>query len=395
MTPSSQRESDGIRAYFITVCRFVAALAAIAAILGIAWISYWTYLDPFVEVPGPVVAPVQSSQAVVRVLFLGDFAPTDAALPLIEKRGYAYPFDGTRKLVTSFDAAVANLEAPITVRDTPSPRRPPEYTYRVHPDAVAEIRRAGIDGVTLANNHAMDYGAGGLEDTLRHLESAGIHHSGAHMSEAMARKGFVLDTPGGKLGVLSYLENKLHWRLRDLAFALDAPFRKWPGAARLSYRDAAHDIARMKRSADIIVVVAHWGENYRPVTGRQRTLGRALVDLGADVVIGHHPHQYQPVELYKGRPIVYSLGNYAFGTPGRKTMRFGMGVALHISKLRVSGMEFIPLLTQNRIVRFKPRIPSGEHLEQFFSDFTAACQRFGVQMIRRENRGWLALSRPQ
>ncbi len=392
MTHSSERESDGVRANFIMASRFAAALAATAAILGIAWFSYWTYLDPFVEVPDPIVVPIESGQNEARILFLGDFAPTDAAAPFIEERGYAYPFDDTRELVASFDAAVANLEAPITVRDTPSPRRPSKYTYRVHPDAVAEIRRAGIDGVTLANNHAMDYGASGLEDTLRYLESAGIHHSGAHMSEAMARRGFVLDTPGGKLGVLSYLENKLHWRLRDLAFALDAPFRKWPGAARLSYRDAAHDIARMKRFADIIAVVAHWGENYRPVTGRQRTLGRALVDLGADVVIGHHPHQYQPVELYKGKPIVYSLGNYAFGTPGRKTMRFGMGVVLHVSRRRVSGLEFIPLLTQNRIVRFRPRVPRGEHLEHFFSEFIAACQPYGVQIIRRDNRGWLTLS---
>jgi poly-gamma-glutamate capsule biosynthesis protein CapA/YwtB (metallophosphatase superfamily) len=138
-------------------------------------------------------------------------------------------------------------------------------------------------------------------------------------------------------------------------------------------------------------VVVHWGENYRPVDRWQKTIGRAAIDLGADVVIGHHPHQAQPVELYKGKPIVYSLGNFAFGTIGRNSMRFGMGAALHLEKGKIAAVEFIPLLTQNRIVNYQPRIPTGKNLDRFFKELISGSSPLGARIIRRGDRGWLEL----
>ncbi|MCP4674376.1 MAG: CapA family protein [Deltaproteobacteria bacterium] len=376
------------------VVLLLGVFASVLVAMLVGWFSFWTYLDPPVDVPSPIEArfgyPGTGDKG--RVLFLGDFAPTDAAMPLIEKRGFGYPFDATRKIVRSYDATVANLEAPITTSDTPSPRRPKKYVYKVHPDAVEEIRRAGIDVVTLANNHGVDYGNQGLADTLRYLDAGGILHVGAHMSEAGARRGVVLDTPGGRLGILSYMQNKLHWRIRNLAFALDTPFRKWPGIARLRYRDLAEDIAQMKKLVDIVAVVVHWGENYAPVDEQQATLGKACIDLGADIVIGHHPHWYQPVRLYREKPIIYSLGNYAFGTPGHYKMRFGMGAALHLKDGQIDAVELIPLLTQNRIVKFQPRVPRGKHLERFFSGLLEPSRELGAEIERRGNRGWLAMS---
>ena len=130
-----------------TAALLLGVFASVLVAMLVGWFAYWTYLDPHVDVPSPIEArfghPGAGDKG--RVLFLGDFAPTDAAMPLIEKRGFAYPFDATREIVRSYDAAVANLEAPITTSDTPSTRRPKKYVYKVHPDAVAEIKRAGID----------------------------------------------------------------------------------------------------------------------------------------------------------------------------------------------------------------------------------------------------------
>jgi poly-gamma-glutamate capsule biosynthesis protein CapA/YwtB (metallophosphatase superfamily) len=366
------------------------AIAGLALLLG-GWYAYWTYYDPDVDVPSPEVLqfPSLSGGQSGRVLFLGDFAPTDHALPLLKKHGWGYPYQKTRALLAGYDAVVANLESPVTASDDPWPV-PKKWVYKVDPEAVPAMRRAGIDVVTLANNHTHDYGRRGLADTLRHLSENGTAHLGAGLSERRARRGLVLETAGGRLGLLSYMQNKDHWRFRDMAYALDTPFRSWSGVARLRYSDLAEDIERMRRSSDAVVVAVHWGRNYKPISRFQETLGRACVELGADAVIGHHPHQYQPVGIHDGRPIIYSIGNYAFGTLGRKTMRFGMGAALHLEHGQIRAVELIPLLTQNRIVRYQTRLPRGERLDRFFEGLLAPSAERGASIERRGSRGWLS-----
>jgi poly-gamma-glutamate synthesis protein (capsule biosynthesis protein) len=368
------------------------ALAAVL-LLAAAWWSFWTHYDPHVDVPAPpsLGAPSLDGSATGRVLVLGDTAPTDGAMRMIRKHGWGYPFDAIRDLVRSFDAAVANLEAPVTGSDRPWPV-PKQWVYKVDPAALPELRRAGIDAVTLANNHSTDYGGWGLADTLRHLDEAGIVHLGAHLSEAGARRGLVIDTSGGRLGLLSVMENQTHWRLWNMAFALDAPFRQWPGVARLRYSDLAKDIARLRAVSDLVVVIPHWGKNYEPITRHQEILGRAIIDLGADAVIGHHSHQIQPVEAYKDRPIVYSLGNFAFGTIGKNTMRFGMGAALHLEGGRLRRIELIPLLTQNRAVGYRVRLPAGARLDEFFDALIPDSAARGAVIERRGDRGFLTFS---
>lgn len=373
--------------------RTLRALALAAAALGAfaaGWWAFWTLPDPRIEVPEPGRLPVRRDpgSGAAGVLFLGDFAPTDSAVPYLRRHGWGYPFSATGELLASYDAVVANLEAPITAGDTKWPL-PKEYSYKVDPAAAPAIARAGIDVVTLANNHSHDYGAAGLRDTLAALDGAGIAHVGAGMSEREARRGIVLETPGGALGVLSYLEDRLSWRLWTLSYAVDMPFRSWPGSARALEADLAEDIARVRARCDAVVVVFHFGANYRPVTGGQKELARAAIDLGADAVIGHHSHQAQPVGAHRGRPIVYSLGNYAWGAIGRPEMRYGMGAALRLEGGRIRGVELVPLLVQNRIVKYRPRAPERRSLDAFFAEITAGSRALGVRVERRGARGWI------
>jgi poly-gamma-glutamate synthesis protein (capsule biosynthesis protein) len=363
------------------------------SILAAAWYSFWTYADPWVAVPPPerVEFDQISLQPLGRVLFLGDFAPTDAAMDEIERHGWGYPFERTRGLLARYDAVVANLESPVTERDDPWPL-PKKWVYKVDPAALPAIRDAGVDVVTLANNHATDYGHQGLADTLDHLDRHGIRHLGAAMTEAAARRGLVIDTPGGSIGLLAYAQNQVQWRLYTTIFALDTPLGSWPGVARLRYSDLAEDIARMRNHADAVVVVVHWGRNYAPVGSDQVVLGRACIELGADAVIGHHSHQAQPVGLHRGRPIVYSLGNFAFGTRGRSSMRFGMGAAIHVKEKRIVGIELLPLLTQNRIVRYRTRSPRGRQRGRFFAELVSGSAELGATIERRGDRGWLELA---
>jgi poly-gamma-glutamate synthesis protein (capsule biosynthesis protein) len=375
-----------------TAAKMFGGILAAFLLLALAWWSFWTHYDPPVDVPAPVRidAPSREGSATGRVLLLGDTAPTDAAMPRIREHGWGYPYDEVRDLVRSFDAAVANLEAPVTTSDRPWPVHK-RWVYKIHPDALPELRRAGIDAVTLANNHTTDYGGWGLGDTLSHLDEAGIAHLGAHLSEAGARRGLVVDTAGGRLGLLSVMENQSHWRLWSMAFALDTPFRPWAGVARLRYSDLAEDIARLRKTSDLVVAIPHWGKNYKPVTRRQEILGRAMIDLGADAVVGHHAHEFQPVEIHRGRPIIYGLGNFAFGTIGKNTMRHGMGAALHLEGGRLRRIELIPLLTQNRIVDYQVRVPSGADLDAFFAKLVPSSAARGAVVERHGDRGVISL----
>jgi hypothetical protein len=383
----SPRAGDGSvrRALVRTLIALLVTLAA--------WIAYWTFYDPRVEVPPPpaITIPAVAAADASKVLFLGDFAPTDRATPYLERYGYDYPFLRTTGLLAGYDAVVANLEAPITESDEPWPL-PKQYTYKVDPGAAKAIARAGIDVVTLANNHSHDYGGRGLADTLAHLDKAGVAYIGAGPSEAGARRGVVLETAGGRLGVLSYLEDKTFWRLWTMSYALDAPFRRWPGSARPSGADLREDVARLEAQSSVVAVVFHFGENYGPVTPQQVALSREAIDAGADAVIGHHSHQAQPLGVHRGRPIVYSLGNYAWGAIGSGEMRYGMGAALCLSGGRLRGVEIVPLLVQNRIVAYQPRIPEGRALERFFTELESGSGPLGARIERRGNTGWLPVA---
>jgi hypothetical protein len=392
-TTTRQAEATGSRAGEGSVVRvLVRTLVALTAALA-AWIFYWTFYDPRVDVPPPL--PIRIGAAArtdgSRVLFLGDFGPTDRATPYLERYGYDYPFLGTTDLLAGYDAVVANLESPLTDGDTKWPL-PAEYTYKIDPAAAKAIARAGIDAVTLANNHSHDYGRRGIADTLENLERVGIAHLGAALSEAEARRGIVLTTAGGRLGVLSYLEDKLGWGLWAMPYALDAPFRSWSGSARATEADLREDVARLKAQSDVVAVVFHFGENYEPVTAGQVALAHEAIDAGADAVVGHHSHEAQPLGVYRGRPIVFSLGNYAWGAIGRSKMRYGMGAALCLSGGRLRGVEIVPLLVQNRIVTYRPRIPVGRDLERFFAELERGSEHFGARIERRGDTGWLPVA---
>ena len=211
------------------------------------------------------------------------------------------------------------------------------------------------------------------------------------MSEADARRGMILNTAGGRVGLLGVMEGQAHWRFLNLSFANDAFGVKWPGVARLVPRDTREDIERLRPLCDVLVAVVHWGKNYEGITEDQERLARFFVAAGVDVVIGHHSHEAHPVGLIDGRPVVYSLGNYAFNSPRGSLKRFGLAVALHLERGRLSALEFVPLQTQNRVVRFRPRIPRGSDLEAFFRWFTTASGKRGARLERRGDRAWMTM----
>lgn len=297
----------------------------------------------------------------MRVTFLGDVLVGGEAQPTLDRRGDDHAFAGIRHLLAGSDLVVANHEGPITARDVPDRKLDTgrkRYWYRALPRAVDALVDAGVRVVSLGNNHVLDFGADALADTIRALDEAGIASCGAGMTRAEARRPAIITVNGVRFGFLSFMQ-RYHLYVEERLYAT----RTSAGPLRLTLSRAQRDLERLAERADVRVALVHWGRNYRKRNQRQTRLANALCNAGADLVIGHHPHVPQPIELRGGVPVCYSLGNGPLGTPGRfhsgrppygLVTTFDVDAHGHISRIAVQ-----TILVDNAQVEFSPRVDTS------------------------------------
>jgi len=222
----------------------------------------------------------------------------------IERSGDpTFPFLYTKEILQDGDITFANLENPVA----PGKKMPNSgLVFRMDPEMAPILRDAGFDVVSLANNHMTDTGIGVVKTTRDILWDAGIAHTGAGTNETEARSPAFFTINGTRIAFLAYgdprFSNQTHFATATS-----------PGIAKASSALMAEDITAAKMTADVVIVSLHAGGEYRITPDfTQRTFAEAAIDGGADLVLGHHPHVLQPIEIYKGKPIVYSLGNFIF-----------------------------------------------------------------------------------
>jgi hypothetical protein len=205
-----------------------------------------------------------------------------------------------KEYLTGADLTLANFENPV-IRN--AVWHPDATTFTGDLRLMPILDQAGIDGVTLGNNHILDAGTTGLDETMVHLDDAGIAHAGAGMDLDEAREPMVFDVGGTKVGVLSYMGVPSY----DWAWATETA----PGTAPLLQDVMQEDIERLRREVDLVVVMPHWGKEYiaTPEPG-QVDLAHAAIEAGADLVIGGHAHWPKGIEMYEGKPIFYGVGNF-------------------------------------------------------------------------------------
>ena len=206
-----------------------------------------------------------------------------------------------RNLLKDADLAVANFE-------NPAPDNFKYHTegtiFSANPRLIAGLKDAGIDYVSLGNNHIGDAGPKGLLQTLANLDKYGIRHSGAGKNLSAARAPAILTVDGVKIAILSY----------DTIAKYYAAGPNKPGSAQLSAPVVKQDVAAARKAgAQLVIVYPHWGTEYspRPFSAEQK-LAHAVIDAGADMIIGNHAHWVGAMEIYKGHPIWYALGNFVF-----------------------------------------------------------------------------------
>lgn len=231
--------------------------------------------------------PVSLTVSVVGDCTLGTDETFDYSTSLnsyFDSYGSSYFLQNVKSIFSADDLTIANFEGTLTESDA---REDKTFAFKA-PASFAKILTDGnVEAVTTANNHSHDYGEQGFTDTLNALDAEGITHFGYDETALM-------DIKGVKVGLVGIYELKDHMERAQ---------------------QVKDNIAKVKaEGAQLVIVIFHWGNEKEEVPdSNQMALGRLAIDEGADLVCGHHPHVLQGIETYKGKNIVYSLGNFCFG----------------------------------------------------------------------------------
>ncbi len=259
-----------------------------------------------------------------ELLFVGDvMLGRGVAYQAKRHGGYTYPFLEVVDLLGSADLVFGNLEGPISSRGK---NQGSEYSFRFEPSAAKALKATGFDVVSLANNHILDYGVEALSDTMRYLKEAGIEAVGAGLNYNGANQPKILEVEGIKLAFLAYTNL---YPKSLVAGESEA------GVSDFDLEKVKESILGVRDLVDLVIVSWHWGEEYKTkASDLQGKIAKEMVDAGADLVVGHHPHVPQEVEQYKGAWIFYSLGNFVFDQNFSKETMGGL-----LIKARVGGPE--------------------------------------------------------
>ena len=247
------------------------------------------------------MSAVAAPQETVSIAFVGDLMLAETPGQRIRKgEDPVAPF---APLLDRADIRIANLECVIASNGRAIPGKP--YAFRAAPRTLKVVQRH-FDAVSLANNHSGDFGPAAFAQMLSRLEGAGVAYFGGGRDLRAAHAPLIVERHGLRIAFLGYNE----FAPRSFEAGED-----WPGIAWSEDEQVRHDIeqARTRHRADLVIPFMHWGwENETVSNARQRHLARLMIDAGADAVVGSHPHVTQETASYRGRPIIYSLGNFVF-----------------------------------------------------------------------------------
>lgn len=247
----------------------------------------------------------------------------DVGFQMTRVRDFGYPFALIGQQLKSADLTVVNLENPI-VENCPLTQE--GMIFCSTPVTVSTLLSAGIDVVNLANNHTLNYGRGGMQQTVKFLDIERIAYTGLGTPA-------VVDVRGMKFGVIGYTQ------LGDTGGLL----------AEATPEKLVQDVYTARSNgAEIVMATFHWGAEYMLYPAEQtRRLAFEAIDAGADVVFGHHPHWVQGMEFYKGKPIFYSLGNLVFDQMWSTDTREGLVVELNFYEKELAGILWRPIFMEN------------------------------------------------
>jgi poly-gamma-glutamate synthesis protein (capsule biosynthesis protein) len=303
----------------------------------------------------PAEVPPEPPSFEVTLLAVGDINLGRKAGKIILDGDIDYAFSETKDIIAGADIAFANLES--TISDQGGVTRRGVWRFTAPPAAAESLKNAGFDIVSLANNHVWDFGEDALHETRDHLDRVGIKYAGTGADLDTAYAPAILEVNGLSIAFFAVTTIFNYGEYPDHA-AFD--FLAWADVDRLKA-----EIETVKNQVDIVVVSAHWDWEYKDYPHEDTVeLAHAIADCGVDIILGHHPHVPQGIEIYGDTFIVYSLGNFAFHQTTKHSVWKTMGaiLTLTVDTEGVQAFKMIPITCG-----FQPRVAEGELGERILS----------------------------
>lgn len=266
----------------------------------------------------------------MKVLIAGDYCPIYKVGELLGQKKYLDVMGEMTPYILSSDFSILNLECPLLEKkEEPIEKKGPNlFAFK---DAAEAIKNIGFKAVSLANNHFRDYGDAGCKSTIGVLDKLSILHVGGGKNLTDANKVLYYSCNGETLAIINVCEHEFNIATDDIQ-----------GSAPIDLINVYSAIRDAKKKADFILVITHSGhEHFNLPSLTMKRNYRWFVEIGADAVVNHHQHCYSGYEIYKGKPIVYGLGNFCFPRPGFKNTPWNEG---YVVKLETGGLKQIEII---------------------------------------------------
>jgi len=330
--------------------------------------------------PTPTETPEEPS-AQITLAFGGDVMLGRLVNEAIFFKGASYPWGDALSLLQEADLTLVNLEC--VIAESGEEFQPPRaFYFRAHPRAIETLTSAGIDYVTLSNNHAMDFRAPALMETIALLDEHGIAHAGAGANLEEASRPALLEARGIKVGVVAFADHFVEYGATE----------DTPGTNIIPISLEEEHFRRVKESiqaaraagADLVIFSIHWGPNMRHApTPAFIEFAHAVMDAGADIFHGHSAHVFQGVEIYHGKPILYDTGDlvddYYVSPLHRNDQQFLFLVT--VTSKRVKRIELVPLL----ISHMQVNQAKGKAVDEICTRMMELSAAMGTKLRRQDD----------
>jgi gamma-polyglutamate biosynthesis protein CapA len=256
------------------------------------------------DAPATALAELPTEPARYTLAFVGDIMLDRSVRKKVESIGagdYSFPFEPVADRLRGYDFLFGNIEGPVSDRGA---NQGSIYSFRMDPQTVPALERAGFDAVSLTNNHMADWGRAALSDTLDRFASSSIISVGAGHNDTKAYASQIFTLPDGtRLGLVAFSQFLRFFEAGTTT----------PGIALIDEAKVAQSIVQASGVSDIVVASFHWGDEYEPLPNAyQRRIADLAIASGADLIVGHHPHVGQPLERVGDAWVAWSLGNFVF-----------------------------------------------------------------------------------
>ena len=318
-----------------------------------------------------VAAPIfqaQMADPVIHLAAVGDIMLDRTLGSVISDGGIEFPFKLVAPLLQNADITVGNLETALGNVGQPAEK---SYTFQSPPAAAESLAWGGFDVVSLANNHAMDYGPESLLQGIDLLNAQNVAAIGAGANAEQARTPYITSVNGLDIAFLGYTYVPIEARGNYFDTATWTATETTPGLAWAVPEEIEEDVTAVQSQADLVVVILHSGYEYvEAPSEEQAAAAHAAIDAGADIVIGHHAHILQAIEFYKDGVIAYGLGNFAFNIDGDANTAI---LNVWLDETGVRQFEFIPAIVQ---YGGQPRLAEPEETAEILGQIYQLSQGF-------------------